>query len=272
MQLLKLTLLVLFLTPKTSMAENPFALDFMLSPYQIESSTQASYLNSKYNIDSLFFKNTDESRFINYTQGLSIGLPQEISIGISETYADPLHKNPLNPSEGKSEFKAPLFSVNKLINFSDVLKFKASINLKPNLTKSNDDFNTLQAGILAIAKVQSDLDLSFGYTRTRYELSNTDADIFTLTVSKRLTDDTLLNLSYEETKWSATKTTLGDFDSSWGHGLTAELSTSIAKNIWIGLNSTYYYNKCTFTPIFPPIEYTNKTDLYTGGVTIKWIF
>lgn len=263
---------VLALIPSAGFAQTPFAPDFILAPYQIESSSQVSYLNTKYSIDSHIFKNKDESRFINFIQGFSIGLPNNFSVGISETYAEPLHKNPLNPSEGKSGFKAPFITLNKLVNYSDGLKFKVSASVNPNLSQTSDHFNTFHGSILAIAKVKNDLDLIFGYRKTRYELSNTDADIVTLTVSKRITDDTLLNLSYEETKWSATKTSLGDFDSSWGHGLTAELSTSIAKDIWIGLNSTYYYNKCTFTPIFPPIEYTNKTDLYTGGVTIKWIF
>jgi hypothetical protein len=268
----KALIMLSMLIPEAALAQNPFSTDFMLAPYQVESSTQINYLNSKYSIDSLIFKNADESRFVNYTQGFTVGLPYDFSVGISETYADPLHKNPLNPGEGKSGFKAPFFNLNKLMNYSDGLKFKAGISLKPNLTESKDDFNTLQASILAVAKVKSDLDLSVGYTKTRYELSNTDADIFTVIVSKKFNDDTLLNLSYEHTKWSPTKTTLGEFDSSTGHAVTAELSRSIAREIWIGLNATYYYNQCTFTPIFPPIEYTNITDLYTAGVTIKWLF
>lgn len=272
MKPVKTIVTVLALISSEGFAQTPFAPDFILAPYQIESSSQVSYLNTKYSIDSLIFKNKNESRFINYTQGFTIGLPYQFSVGISETYADPIHKNPLNPSEGKSGLKAPFIAVNKLVDYSDTLKFKMSVNLKPNLTGSSDHFNTLQAGILAIAKVKDNLNLSVGYNRTRYELSNTDADIYSLILSRKFSNETLLSLSYDKYKWSSTETTLGDFDSSDAYAITADLSSSLAKDIWVSLNASYYYNKCTFTPIFPPIEYTNKTDQYTGGVTIKWLF
>lgn len=274
MKLVKQSLLVFIFacTPLVSEAKNPFSTDFVLDPYQIESSSELAYLNSTYSINSVIFKNTDESRFINYTQGLSIGLPQQFQVGIFETYANPLHKNPLNPGEGKSGLKAPLFSADKLMSYSDNLAFKASLSIKPNLTGSKEILNTYQVGILAISKVKADLDLSLGYSRTRYELAKTDADIFTLVMSKKFDEDTLLNLRYDATKWSATATTLGNFSSSMGHQLSAEISTSVAKDLWVGVNATYYYNKCNFTPVSLPIEYTNKTDLYNVSGVIKFLF
>lgn len=274
MQFVKLSLITFVLTciPTISEAGSPFAKDFILNPYQIESSSELGYLNSKYSINSIIFKNTDESRFINYTQTLKVGLPQQFEVGISETYANPLHKNPLNPGEGKSGLKAPLFSVAKRMNYSEALAFKASVSLKPNLTGSNEILNTYQADILAISKVQDDLDISLGYARTRYELSQTDADTFSLIISKRFEEDALLNLRYDAIKWSATETTLGKFSSSMGYQFVSELSAMVAKDLWVGIDATYYYNKCNFAPAFLPIEYTNKTNLYNFNGVIKFLF
>jgi hypothetical protein len=143
---------------------------------------------------------------------------------------------------------------------------------QPNLTGSSELLNTYQLIGLATFKFIPNMDVSIGYNRTRYELAGTDADIYSIILSRKFNEDVLLNVGYGVTKWSATETTLGNFDSSTGHSLTLDLSKNIDKDFWIGLNSTFYSNHEKFTGSPYPIIYENKTDFYTGGVTLKYLF
>lgn len=262
-----------------ALAESPFELDFILKPYQIESSTQVSYLKSTYDINSIVFKNNNYSEFVNYSQGFSIGLPNNFSVGITEIYADPVHKNPLNPGEGKSELKSPFFSLIKLIELSEDVSLKASGIIQPNLTGTSAAFNTAQFNMLAIKKTQKDFDLALGYSFMRYELAQTNSNSLDFIALKRFSEDTLLNLGYKVTFWDATQTTAGNFQASTGHTISGEISTRIAPSVWAALNSNYYVNKATFDPVplpysppLPPYSYTNTTNSYSVGATIKWLF
>lgn len=255
-----------------SLAQNPFAPDFILEPFQIESFSQISYLNSTYDIKSNIFSNKDYSRFINYNQAFSIGLSDGYSVGISEVYADPLHKNPLNPSEGKSGFKSPFISINKITKYSDDLTLKFTGIIQPNLTGSSEKFNTYQLSATAISKIKSDFSLGAGLTKIRYELAHTDANTINLIFLKQFNTNTLLNLTYGLTFWDSTQTISGNFDSSLARTISAELSTNITKDIWIGLNLSRYSNEAKFTGAPFPVGYLNKTSTFTGGMTIKKLF
>lgn len=251
---------------------SPYSPAFFLSPYQVEWDSSISYTHSNYTIVSPILKNSSTSVSSNATQGLSIGLPDNYAVGISDVYVHPIMGNPLNPYVPTGGFKNPVISASKIWDLNTRTQLKLNASVQPN-TGVRAGLTTFNFGATGICSGADDWAASFGV----YETFNDGSDGGTTTAIALLSKKVgsyLINASTGAARFPSSLLLTGYVATSYGYSGTLEVSRAILDNAWLGVNysigsTTNTYTQYLYSYSIP----ANNRLLYNSvGMSLKVLF
>jgi hypothetical protein len=251
---------------------SPYSPAFFLSPYQVEWDSSISYTHSNYTIVSPILKSSSSSVSSNATQGLSIGLPDNYAVGISDVYVHPIMDNPLNPYVPTGGFKNPVISASKLwdLNAKTQLKFNASV--QPN-TGVRAGLTTYNFGAIGIYSGANDWAASFGVNETINDGSDGGTTTAIALLSKKV-GAYLINASAGAARFPSSLLLTGYVATSYGYSGTLEVSRAILDNAWLGVNYSIGSTTNTYTQYLysQSIPVNNRLLYNSVGMSLKVLF
>jgi len=264
----------MFFLPLIAMGDelSPYSPAFFLSPYQVEWDTNLGYTHSNYTVNSPVLKNSANSVSSNAYQGLSIGLPENFAVGISDLYVHPIIDNPLNAYAPTGGFKNPVFSGSKIWGLGTPTLFKLNASVQPN-TGVKAGLTTYNFGATGIYQGNDGWVASLNV----YETVNDGGDGGTATavamVSKQF-GKYLANASVGAARFPSVLMTNAYTAPSYGYSGTIELSCQILDQAWIGASYSIGSTTNTYTQY---VYYTSITSnnrlLYNAyGLSLKVLF
>lgn len=249
---------------------SPYSPSFFLSPYQVEWDSSIGSTHTNYTINSPLLKNSANSIANNATQGLSIGLPDNFAIGVSELYVYPVITNPLNPNAATLGFKNPVLSGSKIWGLDTNSLFKISGSVQPN-TGVKAGLTTYNFGATGIFIGNNDWITSLGINETVNDGGDGGTATVIATISKKISSY-ILNASVGAARFPSILMSTGYVATSYGYSGTLELSRQILDQAWLGINYSIGSTTNTYTQNFMSIPFNNRTLYNSGGVSLKVLF
>lgn len=251
---------------------SPYSPAFFLSPYQIEWDTNVSYTHTNYTINSPILKNSANSVSSNALQGLSLGLPDNFSVGISDLYVHPIIDNPLNVYSPTGGFKNPVISASKLWGLNATTQLKLNASVQPN-TGVKAGLTTYNFGATGIYSGADDWAASFGINETINDGSDGGTTTAVALLSKKV-GSYLINVSAGAARFPSSLLLTGYVATSYGYSGAIEISRAILDNAWLGVNysigsTTNTYTQYLYSQSIP----ANNRLLYNSvGMSLKVLF
>lgn len=249
---------------------SPYQPSFFLSPYQIESDTAFDNIRTNYTINSPVLKNSANSINNNYGEKLSIGLPNNYSLGISELYVQSLVSNPLNLNAATPGFKNPVFSAAKLWNVDDHVLLKLFGSVQPNLGVKAG-VSTYNLGASAIYIGPEGWESSISINETTNDAGYGGAPTLSGTISKQ-SGLYVLNVTVAATRFPSILMSGGYAASSYLYAGSLELSRQLTDRAWLGVSYGIGSNQYTYTQNFMKIPFNNRTLYNSVGASLKVLF
>ena len=267
-----LSILVCWMMPSLVLAGelSPYSPAFFLSPYQVEWDSSVGTTHTNYTINSPVLKNSANSVTNNATQGLSIGLPENYAIGITELYVYPVVSNPLNPNAATLGFKNPVLSGAKIWGLDTSSLLKISATVQPN-TGVKAGLTTYNFGATGIFIGSDDWVASVGINETVNDGGDGGTATVVGTISKKI-GAYMLNASAGASRFPSVLMTTGYAATSYGYAGTLELSRQILNQAWLGVNYSIGSVANTYTQNFMSIPFNNRTLYNSAGVSLKVLF
>lgn len=267
-----ITLLILLSVSKLLAAAevSPYLPSFFLSPYQIESDTNFDNIRTNYTIDSPVLKNSANSINNNYTQKLSIGLPANYAIGISDLYVQTVITNPLNTNAATQGFKNPVFSAAKLWSIDDSVLLKLLGSVQPNLgVKAGLSTYNLGATVIYVGSEGWQSSLALNETTNDADAGGTPSLVGTISKQFGLN---VINVTAGVARFSTVLMSTGYAASSYLYSGGIEFSRQLFSQVWVGANYGIGSNQYTYTQNFMKIPYNNRTLYNSAGISLKLLF
>jgi hypothetical protein len=251
---------------------SPYSPAFFLSPYQVEWDSSISYTHSNYTIVSPILNNSSSSVSSNATQGLSIGLPDNYAVGISDVYVHPIMDNPLNSYVPTGGFKNPVISANKLWDLNSKTQLKLNASVQPN-TGVKAGLTTYNFGATGIYSGTDDWVASFSVNETVNDGSDGGTATAIALLSKKV-GAYLINASAGASRFPSSLMLTGYAATSYGYAGTLEISRSILDNAWLGINYSIGSTSNTYTQyLYSTSIPANNRLLYNSvGMSLKVLF
>jgi len=262
-------LLAIAVIPVLAQADelSPYSPAFFLSPYQVEWDSNLGSTHTNYSISSPILKNSANSIATNISEALSIGLPDNFAIGVTELYVDPVVTNPLNPNAPTLGFKNPMLSGSKLWNVDDSFLLKAFGSIQPN-TGVKAGLTTFNFGLNGIFVGKDDWVASIGANETVNDGSDGGTATVVGMVSKKI-GIYMINASLGAARFPSSLMTTGYLATSYGYSGALELSRQVLDHAWVGLNYSIGSLNSTYTQNFMSILFNERTLYNTVGVSLK---
>lgn len=249
---------------------SPYSPSFFLSPYQVEWDANVDNIRTNYTINSPVLKNSANSINNNYFQKLSIGLPDNYAIGISDLYVDAVITNPLNTNSATQGFKNPVFSVVKLWAIDSNVLLKLLGSVQPNLGV-RAGVSTYNLGASTIFIGSSGWESSVTANVATNDAGYGGAPSLTGLISKKI-GGYVINASAGVTRFPSILMTSGYAASSYLYVGNLELSRQLSNQVWAGVNYGIGSNQYTYTQNFMKIPYNNRTLYNAVGISLKVLF
>jgi len=249
---------------------SPYSPSFFLSSYQVEWDSSVGTTHTNYTINSPVLKNSANSIANNATQGLSIGLPENFAIGVTELYVYPVVTNPLNPNAATLGFKNPALSGSKIWGLDTSSLFKISGSVQPN-TGVKAGLTTYNFGATGIFIGSDDWIASLGVNETVNDGGDGGTATVVATVSKKISAY-ILNASIGAARFPSILMSTGYVTTSYGYSGTLELSSQILDQAWLGINYSIGSTTNSYTQNFMLIPFNNRTLYNLAGISLKVLF
>jgi hypothetical protein len=249
---------------------SPYQPSFFLNPYQVEWDSNVDNIRTNYTINSPVLKNSANSINNNYAQKLSIGLPDNYAIGISDLYVQSIVSNPLNINAATPGFKNPVVSVAKLWNINSSVLLKALGSVQPNLGVKAG-VSTYNLGISAIFIGPNDWQTSLGINETTNDAGYGGAPTLSGAISKQI-GLYVINATAGVTRFPSILMTTGYASSSYLYQGNLELSRQLSDQVWLGASYSIGSNQYTYTQNFMSIPFNNRTLYNSVGASLKVLF
>jgi len=268
----RLCLLAFLIAPPACFADelSPYSPAFFLSPYRVEWDSSLQNTHTNYTIDSPVLKNSANSIATSASQALSIGLPNNFAVGITELYLYPSVTNPLNPNAGTLGFKNPVVSGSKIWDLDTSVLLKLSGSVQPN-TGVKAGLTTYNFGATGIYIGNNDWVTSFGVNETVNDGGDGGTATAIAMVSKQI-GSYMINVSAGAARFPSVLMTTGYVAASYGYSGTVELSRQILDRAWLGVNYSIGSTNNTYTQNFMSIPFNSRTLYNTAGVMLKVLF
>jgi len=267
-----LILLAVCVTPcfAQSGQTSPYSPSFFLSPYQVEWDSSIGSTHTNYTINSPLLKNSANSIANNASQGLSIGLPDNFAIGVTELYVYPVVTNPLNPNAATLGFKNPVLSGNKIWGLDTNSLFKIFGSVQPN-TGVKAGLTTYNFGATGIYIGSDAWEASLSVNETVNDGGDGGTATVVATVSKKVSAY-ILNASVGAARFPSILMSTGYVATSYGYSGTLELSRQILDQAWLGINYSIGSTTNTYTQNFMLIPFNNRTLYNSVGMSLMVLF
>lgn len=249
---------------------SPYAPSFFLKPYQIEWDSNVDNIRTNYTIDSPILKNSANSINNNYFQKLSIGLPDNYAVGISDLYVQTVISNPLNLNAVTPGFKNPVISASKFWGINNNLLIEVLGSVQPNLGVKAG-VSTYNLGTSAIFIGSNGWESSLGFNETTNDAGYGGAPSVLGTVSKQI-GLYVINVSAGVTKFPSILMTTGYAASSYLYSGGVVVSRQMTNQVWAAFNYNIGSNQYTYTQNFMNIPFNNRTLYNSVGISLKVLF
>lgn len=251
-------------------AVSPYSPAFYLSPYQVQWDSSFTRTQTNYTISSRFLNNSANSISYGASQALSIGLPYQFSLGITELYIKPVVTNPANPNAATQGFKNPVLTGGRVWILNDANLIKGLVSVQPNMNVVAGA-STYNFGITGVHTTPNRWVGSLSINMTTNDVGSGGIATISAGLSKAFSGY-LVNASLGSSRFSSTLLQSGYINPSYGYAGTIEVSREVLQNAWLGASYSLGSVNSTYMQNFMSLTFNNRTQYNAAGISLRVLF